>query len=381
MRTPRPVPQGKTSIVAVLASMLLSGYLMGGCQSLELRVEPTTVWLRHEPGAPQDQPARIRMQACRNGHDGFQLAVVGRGKGIRNVNARLQGPLRSKDAKLPASNLELFRELNICITTATSMHPERYPEGEWPDPLLPFFDPYRADHPPLGAPFDISRVGPVGKSYLAVGDGACFSGGFYDGDEDRGYVVEIDGEGELGQATFRWSDAWDGKLGSVPYQYYATEPAVTAWSQERIPCTELPTALSHGVTVRFTGGQQIVGKTRLTYKNATDRNFKVGDRYYFRVYREAQQVIYGDLYVPTDAAPGEYTGSLIVTADGYEPREIPIDLTVYNIALPHARTIETAFGRMPSAECYHHGDAERMKSISKNYEEMLQPPPDRRRDV
>ncbi len=51
-----------------------------------------------------------------------------------------------------------------------------------------------------------------------------------------------------------------------------------------------------------------------------------------------------DLYVPTNAASGEYRGVYRVTATGGKPAEIPVALTVWNFTLPRTPTLVTAFG-------------------------------------
>lgn len=51
-----------------------------------------------------------------------------------------------------------------------------------------------------------------------------------------------------------------------------------------------------------------------------------------------------DLYVPTNALPGEYRGTYRVTADYQKAIEIPVTLTVWNFSLPPTPTLVTAFG-------------------------------------
>ena len=332
----------------------------------------TSRWILRQTALPENK--RIVMQACRNGHDGFQLAVTADGTSIANVDARLLDALRDTEGNLiPAASLRLYRELFLFLTTPTGMHPEAYPEQEIPDPLLPFRDPYAAGHPACGAPFNVGRIGSVGKSYLAVGDGGCFTDGLYTGTTNRHYVVEIDGEGELGEATFRWSDMWDGKFGSRPYQNYVTEPEIPSWKAERLKTGPGATTLDHGIAVRFTGGKQVQGDkgARFNFKNATSFNFHKGDRYYFHVYNKCNDVIWGDLQVPASAKPGEYTGTIRVTADGCRPVDIPIALKVYGVLIPNEKSMDTAYGGRPGGANYHSGNPEQMLAIDRSYEEML----------
>ena len=51
-----------------------------------------------------------------------------------------------------------------------------------------------------------------------------------------------------------------------------------------------------------------------------------------------------DLYVPTNAATGDYRGVYRVTATGGKAVEIPVALSVWNFTLPRTPTLVTAFG-------------------------------------
>lgn len=52
------------------------------------------------------------------------------------------------------------------------------------------------------------------------------------------------------------------------------------------------------------------------------------------------QSVWCDIYVPRDALPGEYTGTIELSTGGGD-RQIPIELTVWNFALPDANTAKT----------------------------------------
>lgn len=54
-----------------------------------------------------------------------------------------------------------------------------------------------------------------------------------------------------------------------------------------------------------------------------------------RVPNQRNQTVYVDIYIPKDAAPGAYAGGFLVEADGVEPPiRLPVELTVYDFALP-----------------------------------------------
>jgi len=51
-----------------------------------------------------------------------------------------------------------------------------------------------------------------------------------------------------------------------------------------------------------------------------------------------------DIYVPTEARPGEYHGTYRVTAEDGRAVDIPVTLTVWDFALPRVSTLQTALG-------------------------------------
>lgn len=59
-------------------------------------------------------------------------------------------------------------------------------------------------------------------------------------------------------------------------------------------------------------------------------------------------------YVPTNAPPGMYRGEVALRATGIEAR-IPLELTVYDFALPDRMTCTTAFGFSPGNVFRYHG--------------------------
>jgi Domain of unknown function (DUF4091) len=55
-------------------------------------------------------------------------------------------------------------------------------------------------------------------------------------------------------------------------------------------------------------------------------------------------VVFADVSVPRDAAPGVYQGSLTVRAPGEQPVTVPVRLTVWRFALPATPTLGSSFG-------------------------------------
>src|SRR5208283_4499899 len=61
-----------------------------------------------------------------------------------------------------------------------------------------------------------------------------------------------------------------------------------------------------------------------------------------------------DLYVPTNAVPGEYRGVYRLTAAAGRTREIPVVLAVWDFILPQTPTLVTAFGSPSLRDYYRH---------------------------
>jgi len=70
---------------------------------------------------------------------------------------------------------------------------------------------------------------------------------------------------------------------------------------------------------------------------------EVRNAFPFSVSAGRNQPVWIEIYVPPTAAAGEYSGSATVTADGQNPVVIPIQLTVWNFALPSVSTLKSAY--------------------------------------
>lgn len=63
----------------------------------------------------------------------------------------------------------------------------------------------------------------------------------------------------------------------------------------------------------------------------------------FTVTANLNQPVWLDVFIPTDAVAGTYTGSITVTANSQPAVSIPITLTVWNLTLPDMRAVTTHF--------------------------------------
>jgi uncharacterized protein (TIGR03382 family) len=66
------------------------------------------------------------------------------------------------------------------------------------------------------------------------------------------------------------------------------------------------------------------------------------------------RVVFVDVHVPEDAAPGNYSGTLLV--NGSVTTQVPVTLTVWDFSLPSTATLRSAFGITWNGPCMGHGD-------------------------
>jgi hypothetical protein len=64
----------------------------------------------------------------------------------------------------------------------------------------------------------------------------------------------------------------------------------------------------------------------------------------FDIEPNSNQPLWVDVLTPPNAAPGQYTGTIIISAQGMRPHKIPIDLTIWDFTLPETPSIRTHFG-------------------------------------
>jgi hypothetical protein len=75
----------------------------------------------------------------------------------------------------------------------------------------------------------------------------------------------------------------------------------------------------------------------------------------FSVAPNSNQPLWIEVTVPKDAAPGDYAGTVTVTADGEMPVEIPVTLTVWDFVLPETPTLRSNFGGLGKRLLMGHG--------------------------
>jgi len=93
----------------------------------------------------------------------------------------------------------------------------------------------------------------------------------------------------------------------------------------------------------------------------------------FDVAAQDLQTVFVDLHVPESAPPGDYSGHVVVTSAEGERARLPVQLHVWDFAIPRQRTVTTAYGFGGGQLWRYHGgpdggDASTRERILRNYE-------------
>ena len=93
----------------------------------------------------------------------------------------------------------------------------------------------------------------------------------------------------------------------------------------------------------------------------------------FTIWENQREVVWVDVTIPVDASAGVHTATLIITADGAETRHVPVEITVWDFALPMGPTHENHFGGVSGVAPYLGMDAEspEFQVIEERYCAML----------
>jgi hypothetical protein len=93
----------------------------------------------------------------------------------------------------------------------------------------------------------------------------------------------------------------------------------------------------------------------------------------FDLWQDRHQPLWVDVQIPRDAAPGVYTGTFTVRAQGTEPAEIPLRVTVWDFTLPDGPTHENHFGNFSYLARYHklEENSEKSRLLEDRYMAMM----------
>lgn len=328
----------------IVGSLALLAATMCGTPWLQARAAPAgkmSVW--PAPGADRITRTQevsgaiaIKLAAAGNEYETFQVVVRAEDGAVKGINASVSDLVCKKTgARIARESVKLFREYYLYVLQVSGGY-AWLPRIEYPDPLLPFDDPYSEKGEPYGAPFDNTRIGSAAKPFRTdaqAGPAGLFAEGCYTGNKDRDYVIQIETNGNAGATTFRWSDnRTEGLDKGVKVKQWNKEGVLIPRFEENK--RTLPVPLNDGVAVRFCYGKPA---------NTNQPEFVAGHTFHFRTYKAMNEVIWGEVQVKAGTPAGFYEGTVTVTAEGGNPVAIPIEMTVWPFSLPQERTIATGF--------------------------------------
>ncbi|MCX6348525.1 MAG: DUF4091 domain-containing protein [Candidatus Aureabacteria bacterium] len=162
-RSPAPILS-----LALLAPIVLAAVAAaGGCLAGRMDSPAITVWATGDsaqvfPSAPietsnhhwQGSPPALLLKGARNEWVAAQL-VLNSPRTVSSVSVEV-GDLRGDARVIPRSNIRLFVEIYVPVKNATDRSGSTGP-GEYPDPLVPFDDPYSPPGRGIAAPFSLPR--------------------------------------------------------------------------------------------------------------------------------------------------------------------------------------------------------------------------------
>ena len=103
------------------------------------------------------------IQGCRNEWEAFQVVILTGGT-ESEVNVAVSDLTDASSHVIPSSAATLYREwfLNVALPSGAGIEVPNHLRraGLYPDPLIPFVDPYSDAHPAVAAPFNITAEDP-----------------------------------------------------------------------------------------------------------------------------------------------------------------------------------------------------------------------------
>jgi hypothetical protein len=130
-----------------------------------------TWWVEHaakkvmQDRAPQPR-YEVEIASGRNMYEPFQVVLRADGDTLMNVDAEISDLIGPDGAIIPAEDVNLYRAMYVTVQPGQlsgdtgdgdGLPGDPRDPGEYPDPLIPFFDPYSPQHPAVGTPFNIKR--------------------------------------------------------------------------------------------------------------------------------------------------------------------------------------------------------------------------------
>jgi hypothetical protein len=263
----------------------------------------------------------ISLAAAKQEYADWQLLVTAKGEDLSTLDVALSNFTDARGNSIPASSGTIYFEQYLNVFYSSRLQGSDL--GEWPDPLIPKVDPFV--HQVRNAfPFAVNRISRAYKkrpllggarAKSALGAGTAQSGGAYSGNVFKRFDLIVDQPGSVGTAKFKWS----------------TDGGET-FERTEVPISPSPVSLSDGVTVSFQSAN-LPGVA----------DFNVGDTFWIFAGPFRNQGIWIDLYIPKSTPAGSYTATVAVTQAGKPPVKLPVNLEVYDFALPVSSSIPNYF--------------------------------------
>jgi glycosyl hydrolase family 123 len=237
--------------LGLLGTLALIAWVLQASVSEAQRDEPALrVWVeqpltRVQPTTPAGSKKIVEIAAARNEVESFQIIVSSSGLKLEGVTAFASELSDKAGHQISNTHIKLYRQEYVYLRNPSPYSAE--PPGWWPDPLVPFLNPY--DAKPIS-------------------------------------TMRLNREDQNGKVSYRLSGA------------------------------------------RFAGNG-------------------------FTVWPGRNQPLWGDVMVPANQHPGIYEGTFSVQPAASDKIEIPVKLTVWEVALPNGLPLTTQFGSLDGVSAKH----------------------------
>lgn len=324
-------------------SNITNGTTSSLLQSASIKAWTTTSMEKIRPFDPQGANTSISLSSAINEYEPFQVMITSENEKIENVDVSVNLP-----APFTSS---VYKEDFVHVVTPSNMYGDT---GEWPDILIPKVDTYYGEarnafpiqvsnisraypliaslpshsYGPGSDPYWWSGIEPPSKFVYPyngaskgggfsannnIGTGKVNTGGAYYGSSNARYIVVIENSGSINTAKFKWSP--DGGLNF----------------NTGVPVSPTPILLDNGITLTFTGA-------------GLNTDFIAGDEWIFYASPKRNQPVWIDVYAPKNTQPGNYSGSVTITAKNKTAVTIPITIKIWDFQLPDTSSLKNYFG-------------------------------------
>jgi len=138
---------------AIIFLMLFSSPALAGNMTVWIE-RPTTKVLPYDPPKSRQH---VELKSARNEYESFQVVIRAQNGNLSNVDVHTTRLVGKNGNIINEDNIRLFREYYVLVTDPSlfGTHGNERLVGEYPDPLIPFKDPYDPAHPRVGSPFTV----------------------------------------------------------------------------------------------------------------------------------------------------------------------------------------------------------------------------------